>query len=210
MTGLITNNVRDIFVLECKEPDLKKYENLTIGEIATSENKHPVDAMLDIACADGLNTDFYTPPINVRVDYMKEMVTSHWNGDLRRVRWRRAYQVLHRRALPDRSADQVRARQRYPAARRAPFPPERPSCDVRRIQESRHAGRGQLGRYRGLRSRQVSRSSRWKSCTTSRAANGAACSAPRATRPIMVNGEVTFEDNKCTGATPGRLLRHGG
>ena len=28
-------------------------------------------------------------------------------------------------------------------------------------------------------------------------------------RWILVNGEVTFEEDKCTGATPGRLLRHG-
>ncbi len=76
MTGLITNDVRDIFILECKAPELKKYENMTVGEVAARENKHPVDAMLDIACADGLNTDFYTPPINVRNDYLKEMVTS--------------------------------------------------------------------------------------------------------------------------------------
>jgi N-acyl-D-aspartate/D-glutamate deacylase len=27
---------------------------------------------------------------------------------------------------------------------------------------------------------------------------------------MMVNGEVTFDDNRCTDATPGRLLRHGG
>jgi N-acyl-D-amino-acid deacylase len=26
---------------------------------------------------------------------------------------------------------------------------------------------------------------------------------------IMVNGGVTFEDGKCTGAIPGKLLRHG-
>jgi N-acyl-D-aspartate/D-glutamate deacylase len=26
---------------------------------------------------------------------------------------------------------------------------------------------------------------------------------------IIVNGEVTFEDDRCTGATPGKLLRHG-
>jgi N-acyl-D-amino-acid deacylase len=26
---------------------------------------------------------------------------------------------------------------------------------------------------------------------------------------IIVNGEMTFADGKCTGATPGRLLRHG-
>jgi N-acyl-D-aspartate/D-glutamate deacylase len=28
-------------------------------------------------------------------------------------------------------------------------------------------------------------------------------------RYIMVNGEVTFVDGECTGATPGHLLRHG-
>ena len=28
-------------------------------------------------------------------------------------------------------------------------------------------------------------------------------------RWIMVNGEVTFEDGKPTGALPGKLLRHG-
>ncbi len=76
MTGLITNNVRGIFVLECKRTDLKKYENMTVGEVADKEHKHPVDAMLDIACADGLNTEFYTPPVNLRNDYLKEMVTS--------------------------------------------------------------------------------------------------------------------------------------
>ena len=28
-------------------------------------------------------------------------------------------------------------------------------------------------------------------------------------RWIMVNGQAIFEDSKCTGATPGKLLRHG-
>jgi N-acyl-D-aspartate/D-glutamate deacylase len=32
---------------------------------------------------------------------------------------------------------------------------------------------------------------------------------PEGYRHIMVNGEVTFRDNECTGSTPGRLLRHG-
>jgi N-acyl-D-aspartate/D-glutamate deacylase len=26
---------------------------------------------------------------------------------------------------------------------------------------------------------------------------------------MLVNGEVTFEDSKCTGSTPGKLLRRG-
>ncbi len=28
-------------------------------------------------------------------------------------------------------------------------------------------------------------------------------------RAIVVNGEITFESGECTGATPGKLLRHG-
>ena len=28
-------------------------------------------------------------------------------------------------------------------------------------------------------------------------------------KTIIVNGEVTFADGECTGATPGKLLRHG-
>ena len=31
----------------------------------------------------------------------------------------------------------------------------------------------------------------------------------RGWRWTLVNGEITFEDNQCTGVTPGRLLRHG-
>ena len=75
-TGLITNKIDEIIVLECKRADLKKYENMTVGEIAAAENKHVVDAMLDIACADGLNTDFYTPPVNMNVKNMAEMIHS--------------------------------------------------------------------------------------------------------------------------------------
>ena len=77
MTGAVTNDVSAITIIQCKRADLKKYENMTVGEVAKAEKKHPVDAMLDIATADGLNTEFYTPPLNTRDDYLKEMVTSN-------------------------------------------------------------------------------------------------------------------------------------
>ena len=32
---------------------------------------------------------------------------------------------------------------------------------------------------------------------------------PEGYRWILVNGEVTFADGECSGATPGQLLRHG-
>src|SRR6201997_5208024 len=76
-SGVITNKIEDVFLLECRHPELKKYENLKVGEIAQMEKKHPVDAMLDIAVADNLNTEFYTPPLNVRVDHMAEVIRSN-------------------------------------------------------------------------------------------------------------------------------------
>ena len=39
-SGLDHQQDHEIFVLECKREDLKKYENMTIGEIAEKENKH--------------------------------------------------------------------------------------------------------------------------------------------------------------------------
>ncbi len=39
--------------------------------------------------------------------------------------------------------------------------------------------------------------------------NGVECSARRVTASIIVNGVETFEEGRCTGATPGKLLRHG-
>src|SRR5262249_2665128 len=55
---------------ECtRNPELKKYENQTIGEIATTEGKHPVDVLLDIAVTDGLNAEFYTPSINQKLEH---------------------------------------------------------------------------------------------------------------------------------------------
>ena len=75
-SGLITNNVADIFVLECQRSEPEEVRKSENRRNRANGNKHPVDAMLDIATADGLNTEFYTPPINVRVDHMSEMIHS--------------------------------------------------------------------------------------------------------------------------------------
>ena len=41
------------------KPELRKYVNMTLADIAEAENKHVVDAMLDIAVADDLKAMFY-------------------------------------------------------------------------------------------------------------------------------------------------------
>jgi len=207
--GLITNNFADIFVLECGEPSLKKYENLTIGEIAQRENKHPIDAMLDIACADGLNTEFYSPPINVRVDYLKEMISSD--------------------AVPIFGVSDGGAHTKF-------FTGGRYSTEalikigrdnnLMSLEELHWRLSAHPAMCAGFKNRGTLVEGAWADIVVydlnklaitpmeivhdfpgdewRRVQRAAGYHA------ITVNGEVTFEDGNCTNATPGRLLRHGG
>jgi N-acyl-D-aspartate/D-glutamate deacylase len=54
----------------------ERYEGFTIGEIATREGKHPVDAMLDIAVSGGLKVGFATKLLETPPESMKEIATS--------------------------------------------------------------------------------------------------------------------------------------
>ncbi len=209
MTGLITNNVRDVFVLECKEAALKKYENLTVGEVATRENKHPVDAMLDIACADGLNTEFYTPPINVRSDYLREMVTSPGmaifgvsdGGAHTKFFYGGRYST---EALIKMGRDN----------------------DILPLEEIHFRLSAHPAMCAGFRNRGTLVEGNWADIVTYDLEKLAIkpletvhdfpggewrrVQRSEGYQTMMVNGEVTFDGNSCTGATPGRLLRHGG
>ena len=48
--------------------------NKTIGDIAEQLGKHPIDAMLDIAVADGLETTFFSLPANASLDGFRELM----------------------------------------------------------------------------------------------------------------------------------------
>jgi N-acyl-D-amino-acid deacylase len=209
MTGLITNDVREIFVLECKRPDLKKYENRTVGEIAQQEHKHPVDAMLDIACADGLNTEFYTPPINVRSDYLKEMVTSNGMAIF---------------GVSDGGAHtKFFSGGRYTTEALIKMGRDN---DILPLEEIHFRLSTHPAMCAGIKNRGTLVEGNWADIVTydlDKLAikpleivhdfpGGEWRRVQRAEgyKTIMVNGEVTFEEDKCTSATPGRLLRHGG
>jgi N-acyl-D-amino-acid deacylase len=59
-----------------KNPEFKQYENMNIVEAGKLMDKHPVDAMLDIAVADGLATEFYSAPVNTDIEGFREVVGS--------------------------------------------------------------------------------------------------------------------------------------
>jgi N-acyl-D-aspartate/D-glutamate deacylase len=207
-TGLITNFVDGIFITECQRPDLKKYENMTVGAVAKQEGKHPVDAMLDIACADGLNTEFYTPPTNQRVDYLKEMVTS-------------PAQAIF--GVSDGGAHtKFFSGGRYSTEALIKMGRDN---NVLSLEELHWRLSAHPALCAGFKNRGTLVEGNWADLVVYDL-NGLAIKpleivhdfpggewrrVQRAEgyHAIMVNGEVTFEDGKCTGTTSGRLLRHG-
>ena len=77
-SGIVTVPIPDITILEAFTPETKPFENLTLAEVAVRTGKHPVDAMLDVAVADDLRTVFYAEPANVDRDALREIVDYPW------------------------------------------------------------------------------------------------------------------------------------
>ena len=73
-TGAVTASFDDIIILEVKREDMKHLENLTLREAGEKEGKHPVDAMLDLAVADDMATTFYSPAVGEKNEFLKELV----------------------------------------------------------------------------------------------------------------------------------------
>jgi N-acyl-D-amino-acid deacylase len=73
-SGLISNTFDDIFVFEVRRPDNKRFENMSLSEIGKEQGKHPVDAMLDLAVSEDLETEFYAPSIGRRLEYLREIL----------------------------------------------------------------------------------------------------------------------------------------
>ena len=77
-SGIVTTSIGDIVVLDAFTPATKPFENLKISEIAEKTGKHPVDVMLDVAVADDLKTVFYAEPANVNRDSLREIIDYPW------------------------------------------------------------------------------------------------------------------------------------
>ncbi len=73
-TGAVTASFDDIIILEVKREDMKHLENLTLREAGEKEGKHPVDAMLDLAVGDDMATTFYSPAVGEKNEFLREIV----------------------------------------------------------------------------------------------------------------------------------------
>jgi N-acyl-D-amino-acid deacylase len=74
-TGVI-GPMENITVLKTEKPELQRYCDLLLGEIAQQEGAHPVDVMLDIAVADDLKATFYADSFTNSLELLCEVVTN--------------------------------------------------------------------------------------------------------------------------------------
>ena len=207
LVGATVTAITDLVLAEVATPALETYVGDSVRRIAERRGAHPIDAMLDVALEDELRARFVTPPQQLDMDAMREVVNS-------------AY------ALPGVSDGGAHMKfvtlGRYPTEFLALLVRDHGLMDL----EQAH---WRLSAYpalaAGIRDRGFLREGMpadllvydldalrilpeerlhdfpagdWR----------LACKA-EGYRLTVVNGEVTFEDGVCTGATPGRLLRHG-
>ncbi len=194
-----------------KQPELEKYIGRSLGQIAAEENKHPIEVMLDLSLAGKLNVEFLGPDKGFNAEYMAEIIngsdftipgvsdggahTKFFTGGayttdflywLVRDEGRITLEEAHYRlsALPARAAGfKDRGVLREGAAADVVVYDMAKLSDgkewIGEIVEDLPAGEW----------RRIKRAIGYHA--------------------ILVNGEVTFADGECTGATPGKLLCKG-
>jgi len=208
-TPIVTGSIKDFTIESVHNSNFEIYVGLTVEKIAEMENKHPIDAMIDLAIADDMKTEFITPARNMREDYATELMSSEYSipgvsdggahtkfstlgtypTDLLTWMVRDAgfmsLEEAHYRlsALPAKCAgfqDRGVLKQGAPADV-VIYDLENLKVTPEKMAVVHDFPAGEWRRV------QYAEGYRW----------------------IMVNGDVTFEDGKCTDATPGKLLRHG-
>jgi len=205
-TGIVLK-LDNLIIGELHSDALKQYEGWTVGEVAAKLEKHPVDAMLDLALDDNMQALFVTAPAPLNMPAMKELINSPFalpgvsDGGAHTKfitlgRYPTEYLSLLARDNGLMDLEQAHWRlSAYPAMAagirdrgwiREGAPADLVIYDLDELDvgEVEKAWDFPAGAWRIIRK-------------------------PRGYRHIMVNGEETFRDNECTGNVPGRLLRHG-
>ncbi|TMA36715.1 MAG: aminoacylase [Deltaproteobacteria bacterium] len=206
-SGIVTVPIGRIVVLDCFTPATKPFENLTVAEVAERTGKHPVDAMLGIAVADDLRTVFYAEPANVDRDALREIIDYEW-------------------IVPGVSDGGAHTKfftgGRYPTEFLARIVREEAMCSLEHAHWRLAALPAHCAGFRdrgtlveGAPADIVVYDLARLACLPAEVAHDLPggewrrIQRARGYRFVLVNGEVTIEDDRETGVHSGRLLRHG-
>ncbi len=190
------------------DPELRaKYQGRTASEIAASEKKHVIDAILDLSVADRLRTEWRTPVVNADVEHIAAVMSSPYTLP----------------GLSDGGAHGKFFTQGIWATDFLTWVVR--DSGAMTLEEAHFRLSGLMAWAASFRDRGVLRQGmaadilvydldRLKALPAEVAFDVPAGEWRRIQRAegyrwILVNGAVTFEDGRETGATPGKLLRHG-
>lgn len=73
MPSVVTAGIPSLVVTGPGSPETERFRDMLVSHIAEQLGKHPVDAMLDIAVHDQLKTEFYVNGTNTYPGYMNEV-----------------------------------------------------------------------------------------------------------------------------------------
>ena len=72
------SGIANIVVLSPKTDATKPWSNHTIADVAKAMGQHPVDALLDIAVADGLRTTFNATPNGLSNEHLRDLLSTEY------------------------------------------------------------------------------------------------------------------------------------
>jgi N-acyl-D-amino-acid deacylase len=205
--SLITSYFDEIIITDVVKAENKSLEGLTLRKAAAQTGKHPVDVMLDLAASEDLKTEFFAPAVNQNMDLMKELI------DTPHIAFGVSDGGAHTKFL---------TAGRFPTEGIVKYVREKQWMSLEQIHWRLSAlpafcagfkDRGFLREgapadivvydYENLKVTPIEilhdlPGDEWRRVQKA-----------EGYKWIIVNGEVTFKDGVCSGATPGRLLRHG-
>ena len=205
-SGIVSDSYGAIYVHRVMNSELKNCENLTLHELSQRQGKHPVDVMLDLAVADDLKTEFYTT-IGCSLPFLAEIVQNDLailgvsDGGAHtkfftagRYPTETIEKLVREHGIL--SLEEAHWKLSAVPARCAGF------RDRGTLQEGAPAD---IVVYDYARLRVLPQEivhdlpgNEWRRVQRA-----------EGYRYVLVNGQVTMQDDKTTGVTPGRLLRHG-
>ena len=191
-------------------PELEEYVGLTLAQVGEKMGKHPIDAMLDLALATDLKAEFLTEVTNANEDHMAEIMESPYtipgvsDGGahtkfLTAGSYPTDFLMWMVRDSGRVSLEEAHYRLSYLPARAGGFtnrgslvegaPADVVVYDLDELKLDPEFQGEIVYDFPGGEWRRIQK--------------------PHGYKWILVNGEVTMQDGQETGATPGKLLRHG-
>ncbi|HTO56825.1 MAG TPA: amidohydrolase family protein [Pseudomonadales bacterium] len=202
--GLIIQSVND-------QPELEAFVGQSVGDVAMAQNKHPIEVMLDLSLAGDLNVEFLGPDKGSNADFMAELITESEfaipgvsdGGAHTKFFTGGAYTTDFLTWLV---RDEQRVSLEEAHYRLSNLPAQAAGFKDRGVLEEGAAADivvYDLG--------ELAIDPPWIGSVEHDLPAGEWRRVQRAVgyNAIVVNGEITFEAGECTGATPGKLLRHG-